>query len=248
MTAHLTQAPALLSLDDPDLKQVLTEAGERFHSSGPDEILDWLFANLGADFVVASSMSDAALIHLAARAAVRAGLSESEVKVLFLNTGYHFAETIGTRDAVEFEYGVSIVNAAHPDSVSEHEAQHGQLFQSDPDACCNLRKIVPLRRTLGQYSAWVTGIQRSESATRRNAAAIHFDNAYQLIKVNPIVNWTAEEKDQYMLDNDIIINPLVQEGYLSIGCEPCTSKVEEGADPRSGRWAAHGKTECGLHQ
>ena len=186
-------------------------------------------------------MQDAVLIDLAAT--VRPG-----VPVLFLDTGYHFAETIGTRDAVAAVYDITVVNVTPEQTVAEQDSAHGRdLFARNPGECCRLRKVVPLGRALSQYSAWVTGIRRVEAPTRANAALVGFDEAFKLVKVNPLAAWTDDEMAAYIEANGILVNPLVDEGYPSIGCAPCTAKPVDGADARSGRWQGLSKTECGLH-
>ena len=195
----------------------------------------------GADYVVASNMADAVLVDLAAK--VRPG-----VPVLFLDTGYHFAETIGTRDAVEAMYDVHILNVTPGQSVAEQDATHGKdLFARDPGLCCRLRKVEPLTRALHGYAAWVTGIRRVEAPTRANAPLISFDESFGLVKVNPLAAWTDADMDDYIAEHNVVVNPLIDEGYPSIGCAPCTAKPAAGADPRSGRWAGNAKIECGLH-
>jgi phosphoadenosine phosphosulfate reductase len=192
-------------------------------------------------YIVASNMQDAVLVHLAAE--VRPG-----VDVLFLDTGYHFPETIGTRDAVEAVYGVNIVNATPEQSVEEQNRLVGKnLFTSDPGECCRLRKVVPLQNTLSNYRAWVTGIRRVESPTRANAPLVSYDDAFGLVKINPIAAWSDDDMQDFINKHGVLVNPLVEEGYPSIGCAPCTRKPEPGSDPRSGRWAGFAKTECGLH-
>ncbi len=168
--------------------------------------------------------------------------------VLFLDTGYHFPETIGTRDAVEQVYGVNVINAQTDVSVAEQDAAEGKdLFAREPNRCCALRKVAPLKATLKNYRAWVTGIRRVEAPTRANAPLISFDEAFGLVKINPIAAWSDDDMQAYIDEHSILVNPLVDEGYPSIGCAPCTVKPLPGADPRSGRWAGSAKTECGLH-
>jgi phosphoadenosine phosphosulfate reductase len=205
------------------------------------EILGWAARNFGEGLIVASNMQDAVLVKLGAEA--RPG-----VDVLFLETGYHFAETLGTRDAVAQVYGVNIVEA-HPEyTVAEQDALLGKdLFASDPGQCCNLRKVVPLQQTLARYDAWVTGVRRVEAPTRASTPLVTWDERHGLVKVNPIAHWSDEQMDAYIAENAVLVNPLVDAGYPSIGCQPCTAKPAPGADPRSGRWAGFTKTECGLH-
>ena len=206
-----------------------------------EELLQWTDLHFGGEYVVASNMQDAVLVEMAAK--VRPG-----VDVLFLDTGYHFAETIGTRDAVEAVYGIHVVNVTPENSVAKQDELLGKdLFATDPAACCRMRKVEPLGRALKGYSAWVTGIRRVEAPTRANAPLISYDKAFGLVKINPIAAWSDEDMQNYIDANDILVNPLVFEGYPSIGCSPCTAKPVAGADPRSGRWAGQSKTECGLH-
>ena len=205
------------------------------------DLLRWADEHFGSEYVVASNMQDAVLIDMAAK--VRPG-----VDVLFLDTGYHFAETIGTRDAVSEVYDVNVINVTPEHSVAEQDALLGKnLFARDPNECCRLRKVAPLGKALQGYSAWVTGLRRVEAPTRANAPVISFDAAFGLVKINPLAAWTDEEIQDYIEANDVLVNPLVFDGYPSIGCAPCTAKPIEGADPRSGRWQGKGKIECGLH-
>lgn len=224
-----------------DLRAIAASGAAELDGATAQELLAWTDATFGPGYVVASNMADAVLIHLAAT--VRPG-----VDVLFLDTGYHFAETIGTRDAVAQVYGVNVVNVTPEHSVAEQDRLLGKdLFARDPGECCRLRKVVPLGRALRNYSAWVTGIRRVESATRADAPLVSFDEAFGLVKVNPLAAWTDEDMQSYIDAHGVLVNPLVDEGYPSIGCAPCTAKPADGADPRSGRWQGSAKTECGLH-
>ncbi|OZM79041.1 phosphoadenylyl-sulfate reductase [Pseudonocardia sp. MH-G8] len=212
---------------------------------GPDataqQVLTWAAETFGHRMIVASNMQDAALVELAAKA--RPG-----VDVLFLDTGYHFAETIGTRDAVETVYDVRIVNATPEHTVAEQDQLLGKdLFAREPNQCCALRKVAPLQNTLAGYDAWVTGVRRVEAPTRAGTPLVTYDEKFGLVKINPIAAWSDEEMDAYIDEHGILVNPLVAEGYPSIGCAPCTAKPAPGADKRSGRWAGTGKIECGLH-
>ncbi|WP_428352394.1 phosphoadenylyl-sulfate reductase [Mycolicibacterium sp.] len=231
--------------------QELAERGaaELGENASAEDLLRWTDENFGGSggsadrsgYIVASNMQDAVLVDLAAK--VRPG-----VDVLFLDTGYHFVETIGTRDAIEAVYDVTVVNVRPKLSVAQQDSVHGKdLFGRDPAACCGMRKVEPLGKALENYSAWVTGIRRVEAPTRANAPLISWDKAFGLVKINPLAAWTDDDMQRYIDSNGILVNPLVFEGYPSIGCAPCTSKPLEGADPRSGRWAGQTKTECGLH-
>ncbi|GJF11876.1 phosphoadenosine phosphosulfate reductase [Mycolicibacterium cyprinidarum] len=229
-------------ISETDL-QALAERGaaELGEDASAEDLLRWTDEHFGANYIVASNMQDAVLVDLATK--VRPG-----VDVLFLDTGYHFAETIGTRDAVEAVYDVNVINVRPEHTVAEQDAAHGQdLFARDPAACCRMRKVEPLGKSLKNYSAWVTGIRRVEAPTRANAPLISWDKAFGLVKINPLAAWSDEDIQAYIDSNGVLVNPLVFEGYPSIGCAPCTAKPLEGADARSGRWAGQTKTECGLH-
>jgi len=223
------------------LRAVAARGAVELDGASASDVLEWTDAHFGSDYVVASNMQDGVLVDMAA--GVRPG-----VHVLFLDTGYHFAETIGTRDAVESVYDITIINVTPEHTVAEQDRLLGKdLFAREPGECCRLRKVVPLRRALAGYSAWVTGIRRVDSPTRADSPVITFDEAFNLVKVNPLAAWTDADMQAYIDTNGILVNPLVEEGYPSIGCAPCTAKPADGADPRSGRWQGLTKTECGLH-
>jgi len=232
-----------------DLRSAALAAGERFaareggvgHEELTGEVLAWAAATFGDRLIVASNMQDAVLVALGAQA--RPG-----VDVLFLETGYHFAETLGTRDAVAQVYGVRIVQAEPELTVPEQDAAYGKdLFATDPGQCCHLRKVEPLKATLARYDAWVTGVRRVEAPTRATTPLVTWDERHDLVKINPIAHWSDEQMEAYIREHAVLVNPLVDAGYPSIGCAPCTAKPAPGADPRSGRWAGFAKTECGLH-
>jgi phosphoadenosine phosphosulfate reductase len=225
---------------EADLRTLAERGAAELDGADALELLAWTDTHFGGGYVVASNMQDAVLVDLAAK--VRPG-----VDVLFLDTGYHFAETIGTRDAVEAVYDITVVNVTAEHSVGEQDRLLGKdLFARDPSECCRLRKVTPLRKALQGYSAWVTGIRRVESPTRANAPLVSFDEAFGLVKINPLAAWTDEDVQAYIDAHGVLLNPLVDEGYPSIGCAPCTAKPVNG-DPRSGRWQGLAKTECGLH-
>ncbi|MEZ0360223.1 phosphoadenylyl-sulfate reductase [Mycobacterium sp. SA01] len=226
---------------EAELRELAERGAAELDGASALDLLAWTDKHFGGDYVVASNMQDAVLVDMASK--VRPG-----VDVLFLDTGYHFAETIGTRDAVEAVYDIHVVNVTPEHSVTEQDQLLGKdLFASNPGECCRLRKVVPLSKALGGYTAWVTGIRRVEAPTRANAPLISFDEGFKLVKINPLAAWTDEDMDAYIQANGVLVNPLVDEGYPSIGCAPCTAKPVEGADPRSGRWQGLAKTECGLH-
>jgi phosphoadenosine phosphosulfate reductase len=234
-----------------DLRAVAARgAAELGPDASADEVLAWGAETFGRRMIVASNMQDAVLVDLAAKALSpgRASSGTGLFDVLFLETGYHFPETIGTRDAVAAIYDITIVNALPEHTVAEQDSLLGKdLFARDPDRCCFLRKVVPLERTLAGYDAWVTGVRRVEAPTRANTPLVTWDEKHGLVKLNPIAAWSDEQMQAYIDEHHVMVNPLVDEGYPSIGCRTCTIKPLPGADPRSGRWAGRAKTECGLH-
>jgi phosphoadenosine phosphosulfate reductase len=230
-----------VTVTESDLKELAARGARELDGADAAELLRWTDEHFAGEYVVASNMQDAVLIDMAAK--VRPG-----VDVLFLDTGYHFVETVGTRDAVSEIYDVNVVNVTPEHSVAEQDGLFGKnLFARNPNECCRMRKVEPLSKGLAGYSAWVTGLRRVEAPTRANAPLISFDAAFGLVKINPLAAWTDEDMQRYIDANGILVNPLVFDGYPSIGCEPCTAKPLDGADPRSGRWQGTGKIECGLH-
>ena len=224
-----------------DYTQLVAQAARDLEGKTPQEILRWAVSTFGDRFVISSSMGDGVLASLVSQVA-------SGVDVVFLDTGYHFPETIGTRDAVAQVYDVNVRTILPLLSVNQQDVEHGpELWRRNPDACCAMRKVEPLTRALADYDAYASGIRRDESESRADTAVVEWDDKRGKVKVNPIAAWTQEDVDAYIADNGILVNPLAYDGYPSIGCAPCTHRVAEGEDPRSGRWKGSQKTECGLH-
>lgn len=229
-----------------ELQELARLGAEQLDGASAQEIIAWARDTFGARVGTASSMQDTVLLHVVQE--VHPGSD-----VLFLETGYHFPETLATRDAVAASYGLTVRSLAAEQSVAEQDATYGtDLFATNPDLCCMLRKTTPLFEALEGYEAWMTGLRRAESATRATAPVVTFDAAHGLVKINPLVSWTDEQVDAYQsrfegTERPVIRNPLLDAGYPSIGCAPCTAKVAEGEDPRSGRWKGLEKTECGIH-
>ena len=171
------------------------------------------------------------------------------VPVLFLDTGYHFAEVYEYRDLLTRQWDLNLVNLLPRLSVVEQESQFGILYQSRPSDCCQMRKVEPLMAGLAPYDAWFTGLRREQSPTRTNLQQeeLHaFPNGLKLLKLSPLFDWSWVEVQSYLVANDIPELPLYAQGYMSIGCQPCTAKPVDGAHSRSGRWGGQ-KLECGLH-
>jgi phosphoadenosine phosphosulfate reductase len=228
--AERAQLRALVARDAADLE-----------AASATEILQWAQDHLGDDWCVTSSMADAVLPHLAS--GVRPG-----VDIVFLDTGYHFAETMGMRDAVAAVLPVSVKTILPLKSVAEQDAEFGpKLHDRDPNLCCAMRKVEPLERALSSYRGWASGLRRADSAARANVPVLDWDAKREMVKLNPIATWSDDQVDSYIAQNGILLNPLLSDGYGSIGCGPCTRRLLPGEDARAGRWAGTDKTECGLH-
>lgn len=222
--------------------QSLAERGaDELEGARAQDILGWAVEQFGSQWCVASSMADAVLPHLASR--VLPG-----VDVVFLDTGYHFPETIGMRDAVAAVLRVSVRTVLALRSVAEQDADFGpRLHDRDPGACCAMRKVEPLERALAPYRAWASGLRRADAPNRAGVRVVEWDAKRDMVKLNPIAGWSDDQVDAYIADNAILVNPLLSDGYGSIGCAPCTRRLLPGEDVRAGRWAGTDKTECGLH-
>ncbi len=224
-----------------ELRELVSHWGAELELAPAETIIEWAAATFGERFAITSSMGDAVLAHVAQKVV-------PGIDVVFLDTGYHFIETIGTRDAVEATMDVTLLSITPRQSVAEQDAEHGpELYRSDPDLCCALRKVAPLADALSRYDAWATGLRRAETHNRVIAPVIGWDAKKGKVKVSPLARWSDEQVERYIADNGVLVNPLVYDGYPSIGCAPCTRRVAPGDDPRSGRWAGTNKTECGIH-
>lgn len=229
------------TLGKAELELIAEEAGVLLADARAIDILTWATLTFGDHLVVASSMSDGVVAHLAARAF-------PGVKVAFLDTGLHFAETLGTRDAIAATLDIELLNTT-PDLTVEQQTQKfgANLWASDPDKCCEMRKVLPLQRVLAPFQAWVTGIRGDETAARVGTPVVHWDDKRGMVKVNPIARWSTAEVHAYAARHGVLINPLQQLGFTSIGCAPCTRAVRPGESARAGRWSQADKTECGIH-
>jgi phosphoadenosine phosphosulfate reductase len=231
----------LVAPDVDELRRLAERAGDELEGASALEVLQWGNDYLGDTWCVTSSMADAVVPHLASR--VRPG-----VDVVFLDTGYHFAETIGTRDAVIATMPVTVRTIEPRQTVAQQDASFGvRLYERNPDQCCALRKVTPLRQALKGYRGWASGLRRDETNARTDIRLVEWDARRSMVKLNPIAAWTQDDVDEYVTANGILINPLLYDGYGSIGCEPCTRRIKPGEDPRAGRWAGMSKTECGIH-
>ncbi|GAA2758139.1 phosphoadenylyl-sulfate reductase [Actinopolymorpha rutila] len=225
-----------------DLETLARQAGRDLEEASAAEIVRWAADTFGDRFAVTSSMQDTALSHLVSQ-------QVPGVDVVFLDTGYHFPETLGTADAASVTIPINLVTVRPRQTVAEQDATLGpDLYRRNPELCCQLRKVAPLERALTNYDAWATGIRRDESPTRANTPVVSWDARRGKVKIAPLARWTQEDVDRYIADNGVLTNPLLDDGYPSVGCWPCTRKVAEGEDARAGRWSGRAKTECGIHR
>lgn len=216
------------ALTDDDLAAL----SARFEGATASEIVTWAADTFGESLAVAASMEDAVLIDVASR--VRPGID-----VVFVDTGYHFPETLATAERVSRRYPIEL-------RVVRDESPTDDLWRTSVDACCAARKVAPFDTALRGYTAWMSGLRRSDSPERASAPIVTRDGR-GLISIRPLANWDDATTDAYIAASDVVLNPLLFDGYPSIGCAPCTNRVAPGEDPRSGRWAGSGKTECGLN-
>ena len=204
------------------------------------EIMAWARETFGDGLVLTSSLADTVMIHLAEQ-------TMPGIDVLFIDTGYHFVETIGTRDAVAAVHDVNLITLTPQQTVAEQDSAWGaDLFARNPDQCCALRKTAPLDAALQGYTAWASGIRRADSVARARTPIVSWDLRRKIVKIAPIATWSDDDVADYIERNSLMVNPLLEDGYPSIGCEPCTSRASAD-DPRGGRWAGLAKTECGIH-
>jgi phosphoadenosine phosphosulfate reductase len=173
---------------------------------------------------------------------------EPTVHIFNLDTGYQFPETLELRERIKKRYGIEVELVRPDTTVAEYEAMHGgPVYATRPDQCCHDRKIVPLRRAVAGYEAWISAIRRDQTAHRAAAGVLQWDSKFNLVKINPLLTWTKGDVWDFIAKHDVPYNPLHDEGYPSIGCWPCTRAVREGEDERAGRWSGTQKKECGLH-
>ena len=209
----------------------------------PEQVLSWAFATYGENVALATGMGVEGMVltDIAWRINPR-------LKVFTGDTEFLFSETYDLMDRVEEKYGIKIERLYSDLTPEEQEREHGpRLWARDPDQCCNLRKVEPLRRKLASLDAWVTAIRRNQTSERAGVLKVDWDPKFNLIKICPLADWTRKMVWDYALEHDVPYNPLHDRNYPSIGCTHCTRAVQPGEDARAGRWSGFGKTECGLH-
>lgn len=222
---------------------LIQEAADQFETNSAEELLAFAvekFPNI--TLACSFGAEDVVLVDMLHKVSPKSD-------VFYLDTSLHFQETYETRDRLEQFYGKKFIQVLPKLTLEEQATQLGdELWKSDPNKCCGIRKVDPLVTILSQYDAWITGIRRDQAPTRANSRKVEYDVKFGLVKFNPLASWSSEDVWKYIKDNNIIYNSLHDNYYPSIGCEKCTRQVLPGEDPRAGRWSGFEKTECGLHK
>lgn len=221
-------------------RALVDQWNDRLEGATAEEILDWVNEHVTGTVAVTMSMQDTVLAELAEGRV-------HDAEMVFLDTGYHFDETLDVAREVDGRYSLPLRTVEPAYSVARQDETYGRdLYKRNPTACCRMRKVEPLARMLDPYEAWISGVKRVDSELRRDTPILDVDRTGRL-KINPLAAWTDEDVEAYIESHDLIVHPLTRQGYPSIGCATCTLPVAPGDDPRSGRWANSSKTECGLH-
>lgn len=224
-------------------KEEIERIGVEFESKNAQEILKWALEEYHPDITLSCSFGaeDVVLVDMIAR--IKPGS-----RVFSLDTGFLFPETHDLIRRIKEKYPIALAVYTSDMSIAEMEKRHGkELYDRDPELCCQIRKVQPLQKALSGLKAWITGIRRDQAPTRANTQKVEFDRKFGLVKINPLADWTSERVWAYIKENQVPYNILHDQNYPSIGCAPCTRPVKPGEDPRAGRWADKEKTECGLH-
>jgi len=229
-----------LSLLDRELEQL----NQKFEMAHPEEILTWAVERFWPNIAASSSFQTQGmpLLHMISRAV-------PQLPVIFLDTGYHFPETLIFRDQLtgDWQLNLKVIRAAQPEGEGEFSGRHNRdLYRRDPDRCCYINKVEPMQRVLAGLEGWISGIRRDQSPARAGIKILErLDNG--ALRIHPMATWRRQDIFQYIHDRQLPEHPLLAQGYLTVGCAPCTRPVFDGTGERSGRWNGHDKTECGLH-
>lgn len=227
----------------PELLEELRAKSDELESASPQDILRWAVERFAPRFTMATAFGPEGMVILHMLAEIA-----PDTPIFNLDTGYQFQETLELRDRVARRYGMEVELKRPELSVAEYEAQNGgPVYKTDPNRCCADRKLAVLHKAVVGMHAWASAIRRDQSPDRARAPIVGWDKKFGLVKVSPLANWTKQQVWKLITDEDIPYNPLHDQGYTSIGCQPCTRAVLFGEDERAGRWSGFAKTECGLH-
>lgn len=224
-------------------ESLIQEAAERFENQSAEELIRWAVEQFPSITLACSfGAEDVVLVNMLQKVS-------PTTDIFYLDTDFHFEETYQTKAKLEERYNMKFIRVQPKLTPEEQAEQQGEeLWKTNPNDCCNIRKVQPLTEILGNYNAWITGIRRDQAPTRANSKKVEYDEKFGLVKFNPLASWTSDDVWNYIRDNDVIYNPLHDQNYPSIGCHYCTRQVMPGEDPRAGRWSGSEKTECGLHK
>jgi phosphoadenosine phosphosulfate reductase len=226
-----------------DVQELIASVQNAAESWTPQRVLIWAFETFASRVAISSAFGAEGMVLIDMASRIR-----NDFRLFTIDPEFLFPETYALMDRIEEKYGIAIEKVYSVLSPEEQERAHGsELWARDPDLCCGLRKVEPLRRKLGELSAWITSIRRDQTSTRSSARKVEWDAKFGLVKINPIVDWTSKQVWRYIHDHDVPYNQLHNQDYPSIGCTHCTRAVSPGEDPRAGRWPGFAKTECGLH-
>jgi phosphoadenosine phosphosulfate reductase len=234
---------AVEKLPSPMTPDEIGIIAHRLEHRSPQDILRWAVAEFFPKLTMATAFGPEGncIIHMLAEI-------EPRVRIFNLETGYQFRETLELRERIKERYGIAVEFVQPDQSVAEYEEEHGgPLYVHRPDQCCHDRKVIPLRRAIVGYRAWISAIRKDQTTDRGKASVVQWDPKFELVKINPLLHWTKSDVWKFILENDVPYNPLHDQGYPSIGCYPCTRAVSGSEDERAGRWAGTVKKECGLH-
>jgi phosphoadenosine phosphosulfate reductase len=230
-------------MNTPVVADNLREISNSLEQASPEDILRWAAATYGEKLTMATAFGAEGCVILAMLAEIA-----PKTHVFNLETGYQFRETLELRERIRERYGIEVAYVRPAETVEEMEARFGgPIYRTRPDECCRIRKVEPLRKAVAGFDAWISAIRRDQTPDRARSGIVEWDGKFNLVKVNPLANWTKEDVWSYIRANDVPYNPLHDEGYPSIGCWPCTRPADPGTDDRAGRWIGFAKTECGLH-
>jgi phosphoadenosine phosphosulfate reductase len=235
--------PDLPTSQGPFTPLQIEDAARELEGKSPQEVLRWAVKTFFPKLTMATAFGAEGncIIHMLAEI-------EPRVRIFNLETGYQFQETLELRERIHERYGIAVEFVRPELTVAEYEKKHGQpLYNSNPNQCCFDRKIVPLRKAVRGYEAWISAIRKDQTSHRGQAKVVQWDPKFELVKINPLLSWTKKDVWNFIFKHDVPYNPLHDQGYPSIGCWPCTEPVDAGDDERSGRWKGSAKKECGLH-
>jgi len=224
-------------------KDEIRHLNEQFEEAEPYSVLKWIWENFGDEAAMGTGFGPSGILltHIVAK-------SDFDLPIFYLDTGLFFSETYKLRDELEKKFDLSFVRVSTDLSVKDQEIEYGsELWKRNPNKCCFLRKVLPLKNYMADKKVWITGVRRSQSDTRKDTQLFEWDPLNEVIKVNPLATWTTQDVWAYIRLNELPYNPLHDDGYPSIGCIPCTHRVQPGDHERAGRWGGLDKTECGIH-